>query len=146
MIKKTLFLLLLPLIAELIVSCCNCQDPVIKYFTHKSIAVSHLDNAGSTLVTATSGSVANFDGSHPANADVSAYFKIYKGYAYAFTSIADYLKYPEVRLSNESQFTSTLDLLLMTPPTLNTQHQFSIQITLSDRRVLQTQSSTIDLI
>lgn len=67
-------------------------------------------------------------------------------YAYAFTSITDYLKYPEVRLSNESQFTSTLNLLLMTPPTLNTKHQFNIQITLSDRRVLQTQTSTTDLI
>ncbi|NII23795.1 DUF5034 domain-containing protein [Pseudoflavitalea sp. X16] len=198
--KKVIFLLLFPLIAEVVISCCNCMEPVIRRYTNKTISVEHLDNSGSEAVVSTSGSVTkkaygirlrlireqlaciqqrkslfiqsayayscgcepalqflakdsitsikvytlnDFDGTHPAGSDLSGYFKVYS--VYNFMTIEDYLKYMDVTLYAESQLDTRIDLLLMTAPVLTGQHQFKVQLTLSDGRTLETETSTIEL-
>ena len=44
--KKVVFLLLFPLLAEVVVSCCNCVEPVIQRYTNKTISVTNLNNSG----------------------------------------------------------------------------------------------------
>src|SRR5687768_8173772 len=56
-IKKIIFILLFPFMAELIVSCCNCVEPVLKNYTNKSISVSNLDNSGTNPLVSTSASI-----------------------------------------------------------------------------------------
>lgn len=201
MVKKTLFLLLFPLIAQLVISCCDCPEPVIRYYTNKSITARHLDNRGAQVEVATSGSIPkkaygirlqltreitaciqksnslfissayafgchcmpalqfwakdsiktikiftlrDFDNTHFAGADLSDYFQVFT--ANTFTSITDYLKHPEAVLYTETELTNSTNLLLMTAPSTHTQHQFRLQMTLSDGRVLETETSTIELI
>ena len=55
--NKVIFLLLFPLIAEVLVSCCNCLEPVIKHYTNKTLTINHLDNSGSAPVIASSDTV-----------------------------------------------------------------------------------------
>jgi hypothetical protein len=55
--KKVIFLLLLPLMAEVVVSCCNCLEPVIQQYTNKTISVSNLDNSGQQPMLASSDTV-----------------------------------------------------------------------------------------
>lgn len=55
--KKVIFLLLLPLIAEVVVSCCNCIEPVIQHYTNKTISVSNLNNSAQEPVVSVSDTV-----------------------------------------------------------------------------------------
>jgi len=94
----------------------------------------------------------DFDPSHPADSDVSDYFKVYFPDAFSFTSIEDYLQpvinyrgYSNLVLFDESQLEEELTLLLMTPPE-NTVNKFRIQITLSDGRIFEQTTEEIDLI
>jgi hypothetical protein len=198
--KRVIFIMLFPLIADLVVSCCNCLEPVIKLYTHKTILVSNLDNSGSQPVITTSNSVVktgygirvqlnrektvsngkqgalfiqsayafdcdcppvnqllpkdsvtsikiftlnDFDATHSANADISDYFKVYR--FFSFSTIKDYLKNSKSTLYEDSELELTLDLLLMTAPSINAQHKFKVQITLSDGRVLEQETSQIQL-
>ncbi|MDF2189553.1 DUF5034 domain-containing protein [Paraflavitalea sp. CAU 1676] len=56
--KKVIFLLLLPLIAEVVVSCCNCVEPVIQRYTNKTISVFNLNNSGAEPQVTTADTVA----------------------------------------------------------------------------------------
>lgn len=57
-INKVLIILLFPLIAELVVSCCNhCIDPLIGHYTNKTILVKNIDNSGSVPMITTANSV-----------------------------------------------------------------------------------------
>lgn len=85
----------------------------------------------------------DFDGTHPAGADLSGNFKVYRNYA--FMTMEDYLKYADVTLYDERQLDIRIDLLLMTAPAITDQHQFKVQMALSDGRVLETETSTIEL-
>lgn len=199
--KKVIFLLVFPLIAEVMISCCDCIDTVVQNYTNKSISVSNLDNSGKEPVAATANSInknaygirleltreklaclekrysffiqstyamscgcpppnqfnakdsitaikvitlRNFDGTHAAGSEVSNYFKIYN--QFSFTSISDYLKSSSATLFNEKDLKPQIDFLLMTAPTVTGEHQFRIQLILSDGRILETETSTIDLI
>ena len=86
----------------------------------------------------------DFDSNHLANSDISDYFKVYK--KYSFTSIKDYLKNSNLVLFDESSLDMTFDLLLMTPPASSKQQKFKVQITLSDGRILEKETSEIKLI
>ncbi|MFT3907790.1 MAG: DUF5034 domain-containing protein [Ferruginibacter sp.] len=55
--NKIIFILLFPLVCDMVVSCCHCDDAVIKYYTNKTIALDHLDNSGQNPVVAATGSV-----------------------------------------------------------------------------------------
>ncbi len=56
-INKILIVLLFPLIAEVVVSCCDCADPSIGHYAHKAIVVENIDNSGGEPVTTTANSV-----------------------------------------------------------------------------------------
>ena len=199
--KKVIFLLVFPLITEVVISCCNCIDPVIQHYTNKSISVSNLDNTGQEPIVSTANSInknaygfrlqltreklaclekrysffiqstyamscrcppptqfmakdsinsikvftiQNFDGAHPAGSDVSDYFKVYRGFS--FTTIGDFLKTSKQTLFDERELQPLTDFLLMTAPAIVGARRFKVQLTLSDGRVLETETSTIDLI
>lgn len=200
-INKILFVLLFPLIAEVVISCCDCIDPLIGHYTNKTIVVKNIDNSGSEPMTTTANSVPkeafgirtqlnrektaclspskslfvqtayatscdcpppnqllardsvttiqiftlnDFDTNHPANSDVSDYFKVFKGSS--FSTIADFIKKYNTILYSDSELELTFDVLLMTPPSLNKSHYFKIKITLSDGRTLEGITTSIDLI
>ena len=42
---KILFFLVVPLLIELVAACCDCPEPVLKQYTHKTFAVTELDNS-----------------------------------------------------------------------------------------------------
>lgn len=201
--RKILLFLLLPLIAETVISCCHCLEPVLKRYTNKTLLIDNLDNSNNEPVISTSGSVAktaygirihlsrekiacinrsrsvfiqsafaykcdcpppnqflpedsitsikvftvnDFDATHSANSDISDYFKVYTAYLFTFTTIPDYLRNTSPVLYSENELEVKLDLLLMTPPSFNNQHRFRVQITLSDGRVLQQETSEIQLV
>jgi len=85
----------------------------------------------------------DFDSTHPANADVSDYFKVCDGNS--FITVKDYFSftswvYPAYELQTD------IEILLMTTPTINTRHQFKIQVKLSDGRVLEQATPIVHLI
>jgi hypothetical protein len=86
----------------------------------------------------------DFDDIHAAGSDVSTYFRI--GNLQGYTALDDYVNmYGAERLYNGNLHTE-LDLLLMTAPELGTAHQFSVEIALTDGRVIQKTTTTINLI
>jgi hypothetical protein len=86
----------------------------------------------------------DFNSSHPANTDVSTYFKVYT--LHKFSTLDYFVKNTDASFSDEKELQATLDLLLMTPPDSNGPHQFRVQIVLSDGRTLEQNTSTIDFI
>ncbi len=199
--KKVLFFLLLPLLCDLLISCCKCDDSVTKHYSNDSISLINLDNTGSELIEsgaeaidkdaygirinlklreiassrlspgmfitsayATSCecpppleylpkdsivsfqvfTINDFDSGHMAGADISAYLKIY--FNYNFLPIEESLSRFNSPRYYEEDFNSRIDLLLMTAPTLNVLHQFKVQITLSDGRVLEQLTPETELI
>lgn len=196
-----MLVLLLPFIANLVVSCCNCLETAIHHYTNKTISVINLDNSGKEPLEAPSGNViktaygirvtltrekiaridkpeislveaawaydcrcpppdeflpndsivairvislTEFNSSHPANSDVSTYFKVYA--PYAFSTPDEFVKATSNTLFFETDLQVTFNLLLMTPPDKNGLHQFKVQIVLSDGRTLEQNAPTIDLI
>lgn len=86
----------------------------------------------------------DFDTNHPANSDISDYFKIFKGTS--FNTITDFINMYNTILYSENELQLSFDALLMTPPSLNQSHNFKIKITLSDGRTLEGITTLIDLI
>ncbi|WP_221390570.1 DUF5034 domain-containing protein [Dyadobacter sp. NIV53] len=200
-INKILLLLLFPLMAEVLVACCDCTDPLIGHYTNKTIVVNNIDNSGSEPMTTTANSVPkeaygirtqlnreetaclnpfkylfiqtayatscgcpppnqllardsviaiqiftlnDFDVNHPANSDISDYFKIFKGSS--FSTIANFIKMYNTVLYSKSELELSFDALLMIPPNLNQNNYFKIKIILSDGRTLEGTTTSIDLI
>lgn len=199
--KKIIFILLLPLILEIVVSCCECIEPIFQNYTNKAITINNLDNSGREPIVSASTSILktaygiriqllgekiacierpisifiqsafatkcdcppsyqflpkdsitsikilslnDFNSNHSANSEISDYFKVYK--YYSFSTIQDYLKNTPAVLNYESDLAIKIDLLLMTAPTIDNQHKFRVQITLSDGRILEQDTSIIELI
>lgn len=199
--SRIVFILLFPLIAEVVVSCCECTEPFIGNYTNQTILVNNLDNSGSEPMLATTNSVPkaafgirinlsrektacsnpprsffiqsayarkcdcppphqllakdsvsaiqiftlnDFDSNHPANSEVSEYFKIFKGTS--FITIEEYVAKRRTTLYSDSELEESFDALLMTTPSFNESHQFKILISLSDGRTLEGITSSIDLI
>ncbi|MFN6377784.1 MAG: DUF5034 domain-containing protein [Flavobacteriales bacterium] len=198
---KILFILMFPLISELLVSCCDCGEPVIEHYTNQSLAIENLDNSGSDPIIATSPSVPkeafgikviisqeklacfyspkyhfiptasafgcgcdipyqliakdtlqsieiftmnDFDSNHPSNSDVSHFFKVFRGNS--FDTLSEFLNSYKLILFDESQLELSMNLLLMTPPSLNVSHSFKVKITLTDGRVFEETTLPIELI
>jgi hypothetical protein len=199
-IKKILLILILPLMLELIVSCCDCVAPTIYSYTNKSIDLKNLDNTGIEPIVSDSNSIAkaaygirltiekeqiakseymnfhliqnsyatscecpppiqynpkdsilsikimclsDFDNTHPANSNVSEYFKIYKNHSY--TTIQNFIKNSHFILYDKTEFQTTIDFLLVQAPTINSIQKFKIQLYLSDNRVLEKETTSINL-
>ncbi|HRP90899.1 MAG TPA: DUF5034 domain-containing protein [Edaphocola sp.] len=200
-INKILVVLLFPLIAEVMISCCDCIDSLIGHYTNKTMIVKNLDNSGPNPLTTTTNSVPkeafgirvqltrertaclappqsffiqsayatsckcpppnqlfaqdsvvtiqiftlnDFDPNHPANSDVSDYFKVFEGST--FSTITDFIKKKKTVLYSDDELELDFDVLLMTPPSLNQSHKFKVKITLSDGRILEEMTPSIDLI
>ena len=97
-----------------------------------------------TIVSVKIFTIYSFDQIHPANAEVSNCFKVYKNYS--FTPVKDYFSNTRWIYSHANDLQLDLDFLLITIPTINTQHQFKIQIKLSDGRTLEQKTTLINLI
>lgn len=202
-IRKIIFLLLFPLVAEVVVSCCDCSDYILTqlFYTNKTITVTNLDNGGpeiketvvpvvtktayglraviqteklaciktcpslfigsayafkcgcgpdyqyspkDTIISIKVFTEKDFDDSHPAGAEISDYFKVFK--PYLFSDINHYLVNQENVFVGYKEIVVTFDLLLMTPPASGVQHQFRIEVGLTDGRVLTETAKEVSLI
>jgi hypothetical protein len=208
MIKKIIIILLLPIVAEVVIACCDCLDPVIRRYSNEFIVVKNIDNAGQRPVITTSNAIGKnaygikiefqkkivacrekaipaffqsayafsclcppeyqihpkdsvisikiftlytFDENHVTNSDISDYFSVYS--RFSFRPIDEYLT-PEIDYDGNStnvlyrndDLTTDIDLLLMKAPSMNTTHQFRVEVTLSDGRVFEKETTEIDLI
>jgi len=200
-INKILVVLLLPLIADTIISCCNCEETVVKYYSNKSIEVLNLDNSGNKAVVATNDTARkeafgirvmlkkektsflnppktlflqaayaydcfcpasyellprdsitaiqiftlnDFDTNHPANSEVSVYFKVFE--YNNFTPISEYVKNYKTLLFDDAELGQSIDLLLMTPPQIPGSYKFKVRFNLSDGRIFEQESTAIELI
>jgi hypothetical protein len=99
--------------------------------------------------------VYDFDADHPANSDVSEFFRVPEFNVY--NTIPEYLNfqsrfayyqysYPKWTLFDDEQLDFEITLLLMTPPKIKTTNQFKIEITLSDGRIFEQETTEIDFI
>jgi hypothetical protein len=197
-----LFILLVPVVVEVVIACCDCPDPVYAAYSNKSVSVDHLDNGGDFPVSANSGPVSrraygvrvriqretvayggkelssffqsaiafdcycdegdelvakdsltgfrittlgDIDAEHPANSDVSDYFKVYTSDSHFFQTIDSYFDFKNTRLYERGDLVWTVDLLLMTFPEHGGMYQFKIQLPLSDGRVLEGETTSIEL-
>ena len=53
--KKVLTLLLIPFFADMLVACCDCDEPQFFKYTNSSLQVQNLDNRGQSAMPATGG-------------------------------------------------------------------------------------------
>ena len=86
----------------------------------------------------------SFDNNHAAGSDLSAYFKVYR--SYAFSTIEQFVKNSPTVLFDDKQVELSIDFLLMKPPAINVEHAFKVQFTLSDGRTLEGETSPVKLI
>ena len=89
--------------------------------------------------------VNNFDNQHSAGSDVTDYFRV----SGSFSVIESYVANMYYTYADDFEYWGqeiNLGLLLMTAPTTNNKHQFEIQVTLSDRRILKEQTLEIELL
>jgi Domain of unknown function (DUF5034) len=86
----------------------------------------------------------DFDNNHLANSEITEYFKVYR-YS-SFTTIQQYFSTLNLIIYNENQLEFKTNILLTTPPSINSKHKFRIQINLSDGRKLIQDSPEIELI
>jgi hypothetical protein len=90
------------------------------------------------------------DVDHPANSDVSEYFKVYTNDYRFFQTIDSYFGFQDASLYDRwtpgaGDLVWTVDLLLMTIPDHGGTYQFKIQLVLSDGRVLEGETTPIEL-
>jgi hypothetical protein len=84
----------------------------------------------------------DFDASHTKNTDISSYFSV-KIYNNLITMI-EYVKYIN-KFYQTSSNPFYWGIVLQVPPTLNKKHKFRIKMTLSDGRVLEAETSEVEL-
>jgi hypothetical protein len=100
-------------------------------------------------------SVYDFDDDHPANSDISEFFRVTDYDAYA--TIPQYLStqssfrysrfgYSKWTLTAEDQLNFEITLLLLTAPKINSANKFRVDITLSDGRIFEQETIEIDFI
>lgn len=56
-LRKVLIILLIPLLAELMVACCDCEEPYSNFYSHVLLNISNLDYSGAQLVISSDGRV-----------------------------------------------------------------------------------------
>jgi hypothetical protein len=200
---KVLFVLIFPLMAQLIVACCDCKETLLFRYTNSQLAITSLDNSGKEIVETNATvfvktaygirlrvftelaclpkqnfffignsyalscdcppeekydpkdsitgikvfTVNNFDNSHPAGSDISAYFKLYFNLysRHHYSTISDYLKNKDDAFYENEERRVTLNMLLMTAPSFGPQHSFEVEVSLSDGRVLRQATAQLEL-
>ena len=86
-----------------------------------------------------------FDNQHLENSDITDYFRV----AHSFSTVENFVANLHYIFADDFEYWGQelkLDLLLMTAPTANNKHQFEIQVTLSDGRILKQQTPEIELL
>lgn len=76
----------------------------------------------------------DFDDTHLANADISAYFKVLEQSTYA--SIPDHLAQMPLHIDNIFDMGISANLMLVTPPARSGEYGFFVKLLLSDGRML----------
>ncbi len=85
----------------------------------------------------------DFDASHPKNTDLSLYFKVKRGKT--VETMEFYLKYlKDSRYGSNNPFAE--GILLQVAPSSNKKHKFKVRITLSDGRILEAETTEVELI
>ncbi|MGM9474781.1 DUF5034 domain-containing protein [Pedobacter sp. GSP4] len=84
----------------------------------------------------------DFDASHPKNTDLTLYFKARKGVT--MISIADYIKTAN-ELGYDTMYPFYEGVFLQAAPSINKKHQFKLTITLSDGRILEAETTEVEL-
>lgn len=87
-------------------------------------------------------SLNDFDDTHPADSDISEYFKVHTGMVYR--TFQEYTDHPE-NIYFDKPSREDIEILLMQPPTFTGQHQFRAEIELSDGTTLVATSTLISL-
>lgn len=106
--------------------------------------------ATNTITSITVSTVNDFDATHLGGSDITSYFEV--NYLSEVYSLTDFIAVIKTKLyaldsfvaGNLSEFIA--DLSLATAPILGTQHQFEVQIVLSDGQILSQQTIPVDLI
>lgn len=199
MIKKVFVLLLLPLMVELLVSCCDCTEPDLFRYTNEGLTVQHLDNRGREPVVSSDNIVLkkayglrvtitgkqvvraarpsffisrsyafscgcdpspqyhpidsvlafriitldDFDVTHPAGADITSYFKVFRGNGYA--DLEGMFSHARV-VYRKPDLDDSFNALLMEPPPQSGHYRFRVEVELSDGRLLQAETSAAELL
>jgi len=209
-IKKVAFLIFLPMIAEVVIACCDCGVPLLKNYSNQFLAVDNLDNSGEEPVVTTLPTVPklaygvriyikreivacnhpvtpgfiqsayafscdcppalqiaakdsivainllsayDFDADHVAGSDVTEYFRVFE--YRSFRTVNEYLEdqngfddhtISRWTLEDESQLDFKLTMLLMKAPAIQVSNKFRIRVAFSDGRVLEQETTAIDLI
>jgi hypothetical protein len=208
-LKKVVFILIMPFVAEVIIACCSCPRDRGNVYTHDYLVVNHVDNSGieprstyaedvskhsygiglvvsrnifsmkedytpsvfqaaqascdcppdrgivpaDAIKTIEVFSEHDFDVDHPAQSDVSNYFRVLD--SSGLMTIQDFISYGySDGTPRESRWTMwstedrnlTITLLLMEPPEMGTSHKFNVRIMLTDGRSLEAETTSINLI
>ncbi|WP_165501288.1 DUF5034 domain-containing protein [Pedobacter psychrodurus] len=85
----------------------------------------------------------DFDTSHPKNTDLNSYFKAKKGST--MISIDDYIKSSK-DLSYNTRYAFNEGVFLQVRPAIAKKHRFKLIITLSDGRILEAETTEIELV
>ncbi|TBO41958.1 DUF5034 domain-containing protein [Pedobacter kyonggii] len=85
----------------------------------------------------------DFDVNHPKDADLSSYFKVKKGVT--LISIDDYVKSSK-DLSYNTRYAFNEGLFLQVKPSIAKKHTFKLIITLSDGRILEAETTEVELV
>lgn len=108
---------------------CACP-PEIQYLAQDTISAIRVKNLN------------DFDQSHPANSDISDYFKVLDYDKYI--TFQELIAAPET-LYVEKPVKDSIQLFLMQPPTQTGEHRFQVEFLLSNGMILTTVTSPINL-
>lgn len=108
---------------------CDCP-PEFQYFAQDSII-------GLRIIT-----LNDFNNTHSSNSDISEYFSIYNYEGY--TSISDFLNNPAI-VYYEPVSIDIIEIYLMQAPEITGEHQFKVELSLSNGSVLSSTTSIITL-
>ncbi len=116
------------------------------YATSCECPPEYIFSASDSIISIKIFTLNNFDNQHFENSDITDYFRI----AHTYSSVKDHLTsihYTyEYDIQELTEKTLEIDLLLMIAPEINSNHQFKIQIALSDGRVLEQQTREVKLL
>lgn len=85
----------------------------------------------------------DFDATHPKNTDLSLYFNVKQNSG--MVSIAKYLDYIR-EVTYLARYPFNEGVFLLVPPNINKKHKFRFKMTLSDGRILEAETTEIELV
>lgn len=85
----------------------------------------------------------DFDTNHPKGSDLSSIFMVKRYYNDELSPINDYLK--TLKLEYQSNYPFQKGIFLQVAPTIAKKHKFKIAITLTDGRILEAETTEVEL-